>query len=437
MKRLLALLLALVMVVGLVACGAKEETAAPVATEAATEPTQPAPTQPAEEAVDESKVITDAKAELRVMLSTESPHLATLAEEWYPKYKEYFPNFEVEFDILSSGYGDKLKIACASGDMPDIFFNVGTIAFDTGTALPLDDLIEKYNWRDNLKGGGSLMPYSDGHVYTMQDGRDSYYLPQVWYNKDIFEAAGCEVPTTYDEFVEVCKKLLDYGVLPITTYNTHVQECFLQMLVETHSKDGYNRMISGELNWSDPEILKGVEKLEELVNIGAFAEDQTTINYDAMVELFNSGKAAMRIEPTWCFGGITLENFDFFVLPTETGEKVHMAYGSATSGNSIGIDTECPDEAFQFLCWMNLQSAIYFEQTGTFVDVITGYDPPEAHELVVKSNAIVDDTSWYKDPYGAGVMPAAEYSALGEQVGKLMTKQITAADFVTAMDAVE
>ena len=45
MKKLIALLLALVMVVGLVACGAKEEAAAPAATEAATE-AAPAATNP-------------------------------------------------------------------------------------------------------------------------------------------------------------------------------------------------------------------------------------------------------------------------------------------------------------------------------------------------------------------------------------------------------
>ena len=41
MKKLIALLLALVMVVGLVACGAKEEAAAPAATEAAPASTNP------------------------------------------------------------------------------------------------------------------------------------------------------------------------------------------------------------------------------------------------------------------------------------------------------------------------------------------------------------------------------------------------------------
>ena len=43
MKKLLALLLALVMVIGMVACGAKEEAAAPAATEAA--PAAPAATE--------------------------------------------------------------------------------------------------------------------------------------------------------------------------------------------------------------------------------------------------------------------------------------------------------------------------------------------------------------------------------------------------------
>ena len=50
MKKLIALLLALVMVAGLVACGAKEEAAAPAATEAAPAATEAAPAEKAEEA---------------------------------------------------------------------------------------------------------------------------------------------------------------------------------------------------------------------------------------------------------------------------------------------------------------------------------------------------------------------------------------------------
>ena len=39
----------------------------------------------------------------------------------------------------------------------------------------------------------------------------------LWfYNKDIFEEAGAEVPTTWDEFVETCETLQEHGVQPIT-----------------------------------------------------------------------------------------------------------------------------------------------------------------------------------------------------------------------------
>ena len=63
MKKLIALLLALVMVVGLVACGAKEEAAAPAATEAAPAATEAAKEEtPAEEASAEAAILTEEEA---------------------------------------------------------------------------------------------------------------------------------------------------------------------------------------------------------------------------------------------------------------------------------------------------------------------------------------------------------------------------------------
>lgn len=36
-----------------------------------------------------------------------------------------------------------------------------------------------------------------------------------FYNIDQFEEAGVEVPTTFDELIEACKKLQDAGFTPI------------------------------------------------------------------------------------------------------------------------------------------------------------------------------------------------------------------------------
>lgn len=59
MKKLIALLLALVMVVGLVACGAKEETAAPVATDAAPAATEAAKEEAAPAAPESAEAVED------------------------------------------------------------------------------------------------------------------------------------------------------------------------------------------------------------------------------------------------------------------------------------------------------------------------------------------------------------------------------------------
>ena len=61
MKKLIALLLALVMVIGLVACGAKEEAAAPAATEAAPAATEAAPAAK-EEAPEAGAILTEEEA---------------------------------------------------------------------------------------------------------------------------------------------------------------------------------------------------------------------------------------------------------------------------------------------------------------------------------------------------------------------------------------
>jgi len=110
MKKLIALLLALVMVIGLVACGAKEEAAAPAATEAA-----PAATEAAKEEAPAEEAAPEAGAILTEEEAAEARDAGTLVGDDYAGYNYYegtdtwyysnYPNYK---DFKADG---KVKVA--------------------------------------------------------------------------------------------------------------------------------------------------------------------------------------------------------------------------------------------------------------------------------------------------------------------------------------
>ena len=109
MKKLIALLLALVMVIGLVACGAKEEAAAPAATEAAPAAKEEAPAAKEEAAAPaESAILTEEEA-------AEARDAGTLVGDPYAGYDYnegtatwYYSNYPNYKDFKEDG---KVKVA--------------------------------------------------------------------------------------------------------------------------------------------------------------------------------------------------------------------------------------------------------------------------------------------------------------------------------------
>ena len=91
MKKLIALLLALAMVLSMVACGAKEE-AAPAATEAAAEEAAPAAT----EAAAEEAAPAEEKEEVTIEVWIAQVDWADAWDEMEAKFEEEYPYIEVE-----------------------------------------------------------------------------------------------------------------------------------------------------------------------------------------------------------------------------------------------------------------------------------------------------------------------------------------------------
>lgn len=197
MKKLIAILLTLVMLLSLVACGAKEEAAAPApGTDTKTE-------APKEEAP------SGEKKKLVVWLPPLTDGEAFDLEFWKEQFKPWEAENNCEVDLTMVPWGsfeEKFLTGFSSGDGPDIGYMYNEMLYDyidLGQLEALDGYLTDADKEEYiLLGLGQI----NGQQFTLP------FFPGgarvLYYNQDILDAAGVEsVPTTWQEFIDACLKI--------------------------------------------------------------------------------------------------------------------------------------------------------------------------------------------------------------------------------------
>ena len=114
----------------------------------------------------------------------------------------------------------KLKAAMQSDSgLPDVcqMYDVGTkFMYDSGSVIPVEDKFESTGYdKSSVMDVISSYYTVDGKQYAMPFNVST---PMLYYNKDVFEAAGLDPetpPTTYDEVLEDSKKIVESGAAPV------------------------------------------------------------------------------------------------------------------------------------------------------------------------------------------------------------------------------
>ncbi|MCL1855972.1 MAG: extracellular solute-binding protein [Clostridia bacterium] len=110
-----------------------------------------------------------------------------------------------------SGYGDRVRQIVAGGDMPDlVHFGADTAAkqwAEDGLLLELTDLIDQYpnmSVNHTLEQRGDCDFFGDGRIWGLPKA-NSYDVWGFLINKAWLDKVGKEIPTTVEEFVDVCR----------------------------------------------------------------------------------------------------------------------------------------------------------------------------------------------------------------------------------------
>jgi raffinose/stachyose/melibiose transport system substrate-binding protein len=163
----------------------------------------------------------------------------------------------------------------------------------------------------------------------------------VYYNKELFDQAGVQVPKTYEDLIEAVKKLKAKNIIPMTVAEKDTWTgsfFFMNIVLRTNGGPNFLKdVLDKKKTFNDPAFVLAVKKLEDLEQAGAFEEGSTSIDYTSAANLFKTGKAAMYYMGSWETGGIDDSNVKgkvgVFKFPTVDGkgdpDQFMLAPGSA------------------------------------------------------------------------------------------------------------
>ena len=138
----------------------------------------------------------------------------SFADMWL--FDEIEKKFNIVFDFIevsSEGYKEKLSLAFATNELPDVIFEMEptSIAYyaSQGLIQPLEKYITKeylpnlLYWFEKYPAYEKALYYPDGHVYDIQGlgGLErEYSRSRSWINKGWLDALGMDYPETLDDF---------------------------------------------------------------------------------------------------------------------------------------------------------------------------------------------------------------------------------------------
>lgn len=315
MKKLIALLLALTMVLALAACGGS---AAPAATEA------PKADAPAAEA----PAAAAGKVEVKMIAAQYGNETAAWWADFVAKFNAANEDINLVVDVVSwNDIYTVVNTQIANGEAPDLL-NIDVFADyqADGLLLPAEEWCSAETY---AKFFPSFLDQSviDGVVWAVPDLASARAL---YYNKDILEAAGVEVPTTWDELTAACKAIQAYDkeIYPwgIDMTTDEGQACFAY-----YAWNNGGGFTDADGNWAlnSAENVEAVKFSTGLVAAGLTNTDPTTETRYDLQDLFAAGKLAMMIGPNqiskYCKANGDV-NYGIASLPTN-GDMVPASVG--------------------------------------------------------------------------------------------------------------
>ncbi|MBM7690407.1 ABC transporter substrate-binding protein [Enterococcus ureilyticus] len=247
-------------------------------------------------------------------------------KEYQGKYKvitEYIPR-----SGSGGGYEDKVNAAITTNSLPDVLTLDGpnTAAYANADVIePLDEYLDDANMDDVLDSIVQQGTYNE-KFYAFGFSESSV---GIYYNKQLFKKAGIkedELPTldkpwTWNEFKEVCQKLVDEYELPAINIQLASKDEMLTYaytpFIWSNGGEVVNQSGTEALGYfNDPKSAEALQFIQDLVKKGY------TTN-TPIEKGFETGKYPMLLSGSWTIADLN-ENYkelEYGILPYPVSNK--------------------------------------------------------------------------------------------------------------------
>ena len=274
--------------------------------------------------------------------------------------KEHFADkYNIESEAVAiESYKEKIKAMVAADETPDIFMTWGAgfmeSFVDAGKVAAIDDYISEES-KESLKTGALDMFEFDGKAYGLTANK---WVGALYCNKTLFEENNLEIPTTFDELIEVCKTFREKGIQPIALGAKDQWPCqqyINEFVIQLAGTDEANKMAFKETSLDNEYVAQACDYVIEMIDAGAFNDGAMGLSNEEAYAAFTRGENPMMYtnsnysaqaiaEDSAIKDSVTAVRF-----PLLDEADPNQYFGGAIDGLCMSSKCEYPEETYEVM----------------------------------------------------------------------------------------
>ena len=343
-------------------------------------------------------------------------------------------NFEAAVKAYEASTGNKVNDGSATsneewkakvltdfetGSEPDVlFFFNGADAnsfIEAGLVMSIDEIRASYpDFASNMNDDLIADSLVDGKKYAVPVNG---YWEAMFVNEEVLQAAGVATPGadyTMEQFKADCDKIKAAGYTPIAAALGNIPHYWWEYAIFNNQSPA-NHLEIPTVDTADSWIA-GMNDIKALYEAGYFPENTLSATDDETFAMFTEGKAAFLIDGSWKVGGIVnacqsdpedpstldqnkLDHFNVTYVPGQGSRKATDLIGGLSMGYYITKaawdDPAKRDAAVSFVSYMTSDEVVplFAQHTASALKNAPAVDTTKFNSLQVKAMAMMSDVT--------------------------------------------